>query len=338
MSLLERMIEIIKCLIWRFLVCLKLLFLLVRYFHIKQQISIKSSMYQRSFHPSLIRIWKVGWWSNQLNRCLRICHIRYCTESGNVISLRCLFISEMKLHFYATLNTLIRCFVISCIDDFRPSCFTLYSSSMQPLNLLRFHPMKTVYRCRCSSYFVANEKLWKLWLYCSPTCPLWFVCYFLFQLTVSHLLITQIGVSTPCRQPSVDRCCNRPTVKLPEIKGPRILENSWTKLASSSVRFSYCLNILYCVLNSSWNQCCNWSLRQRMQHTGGSINYYCFSFTSSAPYFREKSLPAYIPMFKDGWTPPEIVVDDRGAAAAKSAAVMVERMKVFPHWLMVPSQ
>jgi len=50
--------------------------------------------------------------------------------------------------------------------------------------------------------------------------------------------------------------------------------------------------------------------------------------SATAPQFRSKSIQPYIPIFKNGWTPPEIVVDDRSAAAAKSAAVMVERMKI----------
>ncbi len=45
--------------------------------------------------------------------------------------------------------------------------------------------------------------------------------------------------------------------------------------------------------------------------------------------FKDADASVYVPVFKDGWSPPDIIVDDRNAAAAKSAAAMVARMKVL---------
>ncbi|XP_065050993.1 epidermal growth factor receptor kinase substrate 8-like isoform X3 [Rhopilema esculentum] len=52
-----------------------------------------------------------------------------------------------------------------------------------------------------------------------------------------------------------------------------------------------------------------------------------WSLPQSAPMFHDRYITPYAPKFKDGWTPPEIVADERGAAAAKSTAAMVARMK-----------
>ena len=49
--------------------------------------------------------------------------------------------------------------------------------------------------------------------------------------------------------------------------------------------------------------------------------------------FHDKVVIGYVPVFKDGWIPPEIVADEREAAAAKSTAVMVAKMKVSLHLL-----
>eukprot|EP00794_Sanderia_malayensis_P017087 gene17087-18808_t len=51
-----------------------------------------------------------------------------------------------------------------------------------------------------------------------------------------------------------------------------------------------------------------------------------WNLPQSAPNFRDKPHAIYVPVFKDGWSPPE-VIDDRSKAAAQSAASMVARMK-----------
>eukprot|EP00112_Aurelia_sp_Birch-Aquarium-sp1_P024512 Seg780.2 transcript_id=Seg780.2/GoldUCD/mRNA.D3Y31 product="Epidermal growth factor receptor kinase substrate 8" protein_id=Seg780.2/GoldUCD/D3Y31 len=52
-----------------------------------------------------------------------------------------------------------------------------------------------------------------------------------------------------------------------------------------------------------------------------------WNLPQSAPMFHGKVVIGYVPVFKDGWMPPEIVSDEREAAAAKSTAVIVAKMK-----------
>ncbi|XP_057297923.1 epidermal growth factor receptor kinase substrate 8-like isoform X3 [Hydractinia symbiolongicarpus] len=52
-----------------------------------------------------------------------------------------------------------------------------------------------------------------------------------------------------------------------------------------------------------------------------------WTLTKSSDRFKDRYFNLYIPIFIDGWIPPEIVANEKQGAAAKSTAVMVARMQ-----------